>query len=234
MKDLIPRLGRNLLQAGPVVGAAMSLTPAGPLSAITGASFKFAERFFPEGDTLENMFQQLSEALEKEDRRFLIIIDDIDRLSPDEALAIFRIVKSVGRLPNVMYILVFDRDLAEKAIRERYPSEGPHFLEKIIQASFEIPEPLRTDLNHAVLSAIENICGSPDESKIHRIMNVFYDVVAPYITTPRHVVRFQNAISVTWPAIENEISLADFIALETLRLYEPSLFLAIRNNSEVV
>ncbi len=231
VKDFIPKLGRNLLQAGPVVGSAIALTPAGPLSGLlTKTSMKFAERFFPEGETLEKIFQKLSDVLKEENRRFLIIIDDIDRLSPDEALAIFRIVKSVGRLPNVMYLLVFDRELAENAIEERYPSEGSHFLEKIIQASFEIPEPLSTDLNQAVLTSIENICGPSDETKIQRILNVFYDVVAPYMITPRHVVRFQNAISVTWPAIANEISLADFIALETLRLYEPSLFQAIRSN----
>ncbi|GJL56598.1 MAG: NTPase [Nitrospirales bacterium] len=230
VKDLVPNLGKKLLQAGPIISSALALTPAGPLAALTGQSLDFAKRFFPEEDTLEKTFQKLSEILEREKRRFVIIVDDIDRLSPDEALAIFRVVKSVGRLPNVMYLLVFDRELAEKAIKERYPSEGPHFLEKIIQASVEVPVPLRTDLNHAVLMSIEKICGPLDESKKTRILNSFYDVVAPYINTPRHVVRFQNAISVSWPAIANEISLADFIALETLRLYEPSLFQAIRSN----
>ena len=68
----------------------------------------------------------------------VVIIDDIDRLTPDEALLVFRLVKSVGRLPNVMYLIAFDRELAEKAVKERYPSEGPHFLEKIIQAYFRI------------------------------------------------------------------------------------------------
>lgn len=140
----------------------------------------------------------------------------------------FRLVKSVGRLPNMMYLLAFDRDLAEKLVQERYPSEGPHFLEKIIQAGFEFPLPLQTDLNDAILASVDEICGSPDETQMTRTMNIFYDVVAPYITTPRHVVRFRNAIAVTWPAIANEVNLADFIALETLRLYEPRLFNAIR------
>ncbi len=230
VKDLVPKLSRGLLQAGPVIGAAVALTSAGSFAPFTTASANFAKRFFATGDTLEKTFRKLAKVLEEENRRFLIIIDDIDRLSPEEALAIFRMVKSVGRLPNVMYLLVFDRALADKAVEERYPSEGPHFLEKIIQAGFELPMPLRTDLNNALLSSIETICGSPDEARVQRILNVFYDVVAPYLTTPRHVARFQNAISVTWPAIANEISLADFIALETLRLYEPSLFHAIRSN----
>ena len=235
VKDLVPKLGRGLLQAGPIIGSAIAFTPAGPLSALIGGTFDFAKRFFPDGDTLENVFQKLAEILEKEDRRFLIIIDDIDRLNPDEALAVFRLVKSVGRLPNVMYLLVFDRQLAERAVQERYPSEGPHFLEKIIQAGFELPSPLPTDLHDAVLTCVSEICGEPsDQEQIVRFMNVFYDVVGPYIVSPRHVSRFQNAISVTWPAVANDVNLADFVALETLRLYEPGLFNAIRMNKNRV
>ena len=234
VKDLVPKMGRGLLQAGPVVGSAIALTPVGALGGLIGGAFDFGKRFFPEGETLEATFIKLSEALEKEDRRFLIIIDDIDRLEPEEAIAIFRLVKSVGRLPNVMYLLVFDRNLAERIVQDKYPSEGPHFLEKIIQAGFELPSPLPTDLNNAVLASISEICGSPEDDGMVRFMNVFYDVVAPYVSSPRHVSRLQNAISVTWPAIADEVALADFVALETLRLYEPALFNAIRFNKKSV
>jgi predicted KAP-like P-loop ATPase len=235
VKDLIPSMTRHLLQAGPVIGQAISLaTGQAWASALMPGASKFVGAFFPKGDTLEKTFRKLAHVLEAEERRFLVIIDDIDRLSPDEALAIFRLVKSIGRLPNVLYLLVFDRELADKAVEQRYPSEGPHFLEKIIQAGFELPQPLQTDLNGALLTSVQTICGEPDEKQVRRIMNLFYDVVAPYITTPRHVARFENAISVTWPAIAREIDLADFLALETLRLYEPGLFKAIRLRKSMV
>ncbi len=234
VKDLIPKLTRNLLQAGPVIGTAVSLASGSTLAALIPGMSNFVRTFFPEGETVEKTFRKLAEILDGQDRRFLVIIDDIDRLSPDEALAVFRLVKAVGRLPNVMYLLAFERELAERVVLEQYPSEGPHFLEKIIQAGFELPAPLQTDLNDAVLASMSEICGSPNETQIVRVMNIFYDVVVPYITTPRHVARFQNAISVTWPAIANEVNLADFIALEALRLYEPGLFKAIRlRKSEV-
>ena len=227
VKKLVPQLGRHLL---PAIGSAVAMTTGGLLATLLGSVLAFVQWFFLKGDTLEKVFYGLVDVLNKGNRRFLIIIDDIDRLSPEEALAVFRTVKSVGCLPNVIYLLVFDRALAEKTVTERYPSEGPHFLEKIIQASFELPAPLQTDLNHAVLSAIQEICGDQDEAPLNRFWDVFHDVVVPYMKTPRHAVRFQNAISVTWPAIKDEVSLADFIALETLRLYEPSLFQAIRFN----
>lgn len=234
IKDLIPDIGQRLLQAGPVIGQAVSLASGNPFAVLIPGMSNFVSTFFPKGETVEKTFQKLAKVLQDQDRRFLVIIDDIDRLSPDEALAIFRMVKSVGCLPNVMYLLVFDRELAEKAVQERYPSEGPHFLEKIIQAGFELPAPLQIDLNNAVLASVSEICGSPDETKIIRTMNIFYDVVVPYVTTPRHVARFQNAISVTWPAIANEVNLADFMALEILRLYEPGLLKAIRMHKSKV
>jgi predicted KAP-like P-loop ATPase len=228
IKDLIPSLTQRMLQAGPVIGQAVTLASGMPLAGLFSGASKFASTFFPAGDTVEKIFQKLSKILAEQDRRFLVIIDDIDRLTPEEAIAVFRLVKSVGRLPNLIYLLVFDRDLAEKAVTERYPSEGPHFLEKIIQASFELPAPIQTDLNGAVLASVEEVCGTPPEDEVVRFMNLFYDAVVPYIHTPRHVVRLKNAISVTWPAIAGEISRADFVTLETLRLYEPGLFKAIR------
>lgn len=233
-KNLVPGIARQVLQAGPVIGTAVSLAATGGWGAVIAPAAAFAKRFFPDQDSLEKQFRKLSDTLQKQPKRFLIIIDDIDRLAPDEAITVFRLVKSVGRLPNVIYLLVFDRSLADKAVNDRYPSEGPHFLEKIIQASFELPTPNTTDLHNAVLAGFESICGSPEEKHVVRFMNVFYDVVAPYVTTPRHVTRLMSAVSVTWPAVKNEVNQADFLALETLRLYEPELYKMIRSKRDLL
>lgn len=234
-KELIPRLGKTLLQAGPVVGPAINLATGGIWGTLTSGSMTFAKRFFSEGESVEKLFQKLSKALDEQDRRFLVLIDDIDRLTPNEALLVFRLVKSVGRLPNVMYLLVFDRELAEKAVAEMYPSEGPHFLEKIIQASFELPLPARDDLNTAALSQIEAFCGPPsDRAQLLRFMNIFYDAVSPYLNTPRDLTRLYNAMTVSWPAVAKEVDIGDYVALEIMRLFEPALYNAIRTSKSKV
>jgi len=231
-KELIPKLGRTLLRAGPVIGPAINIATGGFLGP---GSVDFVKQFFSEGESVETVFQQLSKALEEQKKRFLVIIDDIDRLTPDEALLVFRLAKSVGQLPNVMYLLVFDRELAEKAVKERYPSEGPHFLEKIIQASFELPLPPRDDLNAAVLEEIERQCGSPEgDEALRRFLNIFYDTVEPYIKSPRDVTRLSNAMTVSWPPVAREVNLADFVALEMIRLTEGKLYNAIRTSKDRV
>ena len=234
-KELIPRLGKILLQAGPAIGPAVNLATGGVWGALTSGSLDFTRKFFSENESIEKVFRHLSTALEKQSKRFLILIDDIDRLAPNEALLVFRLVKSVGRLPNVMYLLVFDRDLAEKAVAEMYPSEGPHFLEKIIQASFELPLPARDDLNRAALSKVETLCGPfQDNDQVRRFLNIFYDAVSPYLNTPRDLARLSNAMDVSWPAVAREVDAADYVTLEVMRLFEHSLYNAIRANKERV
>ncbi len=229
-KGVISALCRPLLQAAPTVASTLAVATGHVWIKPIGGFAKILEGWLFSGKTVEQAFKQVTDLLASGNKRFLIVIDDIDRLTPDEAIAIFRLIKSVGHLPNVTYLLAFDRELADKAVEVRFPSEGPHFLEKIIQASFEVPEPLKTDLNNAIYSAIVEICGQISPERRLHTMNLFWDVVSPYLSSPRHVVRFRSAISVTWPSIANEVSLGDYIALETIRLYEPALFKAIRQN----
>ncbi len=234
-KHLIPRIGRALLQAGPVLGPAVNLATGSVLGTLTAHSMDFAKRFFSDSESVEKVFQRLSKALEEQGKRYIVIIDDIDRLSPSEALLVFRLVKSVGRLPNVMYLLAFDRELAEKVVTEMYPSEGPHFLEKIIQASFELPLPARDDLNAEALTLIDSLTQPPkDRERLLRFMNMFYDAVAPYLNIPRDLARLLNAITVSWPAVAGEVDVGDYVALEVMRLFEPLLYKAVRSSKQKV
>ncbi len=231
-KKALRKIGARLLKAGSVVSAGADLAGAGGAGRVMSSAMSWVTEFIKSDDTVEKLHAELAKALVEQDKRFLIVVDDIDRLSPDEALLIFRLVKSVGRLPNVVYLLVFDRQLAEAIVAERYPSEGPHYLEKIIQAGFDVPQPRQTDLNEELLRQIELICDSPPSDKIVRFMNVFYDVIAPEIGTPRDLIRLTNALSVTWPAVGTEVDLADFIGLETLRLFRPRVYRNVRGSKD--
>jgi predicted KAP-like P-loop ATPase len=233
-KKVLPKIGAQLLRTGAVVGAGADLAGYKGAGKAAEATLGWLADLIHTEDTVEKLHAELTEALGSQKKRFLIVIDDIDRLSPDEALLIFRLVKSVGRLPNVIYLLVFDRGLAEAIVSERFPSEGPHYLEKIIQAGFDLPQPQTGDLNQELLRQIDALCGSPNEEQLTRFMNVFYDVVAPEIRTPRDLIRLMNAMTVTWAAVGNEVDRADFIALETLRVLRGEAYRALRANKAFV
>lgn len=231
-KKKLPKLGARLLRAGALVGKVAEAAGAVIAGGIAEKGMEWIAGLIEQDESVEVLHAELSTALREQRKRFLIVIDDIDRLSPDEALLIFRLVKSVGRLPNVMYLLVYDRPLAERVVSERYPSEGPHYLEKIVQAAFELPDPSALDVQQHLLALVESICGAPVEADMVRFMNIFYEGISPAMRTPRDVTRFTNSLSVSWPAVAGEVDRADFLALEMLRLLHPTIYRAIRQNKE--
>lgn len=233
-KKQLPRLGARLLRAGALVGKVVETTVGGMAGTVAEKGMEWLSGLIEQDESVEALHSELSNALRKQKKRFLIVIDDIDRLSPDEVLLIFRLVKSVGRLPNVMYLLVYDRLLAEKIVTERYPSEGAHYLEKIVQAAFELPEPSTFDVQQHLQSQIVSICGSAAETDSVRFMNIFYEGIAPAMRTPRDVIRYTNSLSVSWPAVANEVNCADFLALEVFRLLHPEIYRAIRQSKSLL
>ena len=224
-------IGRRVGPAGQLVGAAANLVTGGVAGALASGAAALAGNLSKNARTIDEEHAEVAHALAKQDKRFLVIIDDIDRLSPDDALLMFRLIKSVGRLPNTIYLLAFDRKLAENVVLSRFPSEGPHYLEKILQAPFELPAPSAESLRRLLLASVEAISGTPEEAQIVRFMNVFYDAVVPFIRTPRDVVELSNALRVTWPAVVNEVDRADFLAIEALRLFAPDVHSSIRRNA---
>jgi predicted KAP-like P-loop ATPase len=229
-KKLLPKLGARLLNAGGAVAPIADAAGAAGAGAIASGVMGWLGGMIEDSESVE----KLHAALAKQPKRFVVMIDDIDRLAPDEALAMFRMVKSVGRLPSVIYVLSFDRELAERVVAERFPSEGPHYLEKIVQVAFDLPAPIASDVHRILVANIDAIVGGIGDKRLVHVMNMFHAAVAPEIRTPRDATRYTNALSITWPAVDGEVDLGDFIAIEAMRLFQPSIYRAIRDNQSLV
>jgi predicted KAP-like P-loop ATPase len=119
----LSRLGRKISAVGPLASAAADMSVPG-MGAIIGGATGLYDRWIRSKGTVEAEQAAIAKALKAQTKKFLVTLDDIDRLDPDDVLAILRLVKSVGRLPNVIYLLSFDRALAEAAVARRFPSEG--------------------------------------------------------------------------------------------------------------
>jgi hypothetical protein len=95
-----------------------------------------------------------------------------------------------------------------------------------------VPPPLTDMLRDQLLGAAFDIMGRPNEAQSVRFMNVFFDVVAPLVKTPRDVVRLVNALKTTWPAVAREVDPADFLAIAALRLNQAGIYRGIRDNPD--
>lgn len=176
----------------------------------------------------------LSGLLLQEKKRVLVVIDDIDRLAPDEVRQLFTVIKALADFPYVTYLLAFDREVAATAISEQTGLPGDRYLEKIIQVPFELPRVDKTTLRQALFTKLDAVMAGTPDGRFDggHWTNVFHSGLDPLFTVPRDIVRLTNALSVTYPSVVGEVNPVDFIAIECLRVFLPAVYDAIRTSSE--
>lgn len=181
--------------------------------------------------SIPEMRDELTADLRRLPEPLLVVVDDVDRLTPTEALEMLQLVKANADFPNVVYLLLYDRETLEKSVGEVLAATtGRAYLEKIVQISFDIPiiegGRLRKVLFEGLdaLLADERVARRFDE---HRWGNIFLGGLAPYFTDLRRVNRFLSTLSfhvgVFSTATAFEVNPLDLLSLEVLRMFEPDL-----------
>lgn len=98
-----------------------------------GLNFKFTHR-----GSLSTAFEKLQRSLEKIDRKIIIVIDDLDRLSWHETKKILYSIKQSFKLKNVSYILCYDSENLKLNAKNTDAIEIVEFLEKYIHIKFSL------------------------------------------------------------------------------------------------
>ncbi len=118
-------IARRIASSRDLVVAGLGLVPGGSLvKDVTGAAIGAVGSLARSDKSLSQLRDELAADLHGQDKRLLVIIDDVDRLPANEVRQIFRLVKSVADLPNVNYLLIFDREVAERAFEDPFISEA--------------------------------------------------------------------------------------------------------------
>jgi predicted KAP-like P-loop ATPase len=176
--------------------------------------------------------EEVEDTLEKQHPRILVTIDDIDRLSAEEISQLFYLIKSIPNFTNVVYLLVFDREFVIKTLADKQPLPGDTYLNQIVQASFELPLPDKTSLRKLLFEKLNGILADAPKPLLNqnRWGNVYLQGINHFITNPRDITRLTNILTVTYPGVKGEVNPVDFIAIESLRAFRPTLYDIIRKN----
>lgn len=184
---------------------------------------------FLEEPSLQTAYEDLKKRLSESKKRFFVTIDDIDRLREEEILSIMQMVKTVGQLPNVIYLLAYDRDIVWHALDGTKERRRPHFGEKIVQQEIELPSPSKDELLTILDSEIDFLRDTPSDLRWHYIVQ---HGLRRWVRHARDVVKLANALKLSWSVLQGEIDPQDLCAMEGLRLFDPIAFEWIRWNKD--
>jgi len=184
----------------------------------------------------------IKKKLKKSKKKLLVIIDDIDRLTPQEMRQIFRIVRTNADFPNTIYLLSFDRTVVEKALTKQDFISGHDYLEKIIQVNFTLPSISSERINDYLFNELDRLIEIFPQIKEHfadtsYFQQVFNSGLKDYFQTIRAVKRFINSIEFNFQqVIQNnvvEVNPVDFMAIEAIRLFEPQFYQFLSLNKDL-
>lgn len=186
-----------------------------------------------EQPSLREARDMLSEALRELPTPLVVVIDDIDRLTSDETRIVFQLVKACADFPNVRYLLLYDRAQIVHALSDTVHNPEA-FLEKIVTHPLDLPEAtssqryLLLDTTLSELRLHESL--RPDD--LNRLSGAFEAVLLPGLPTVRHVKRFTRTIKALLPGVLDaqylHVDPADFLVLEFIRQYFPTVYFAIK------
>lgn len=184
-----------------------------------------------------NLFKRklaASKALAALERPIIVILDDLDRLPPDEIRSVFQAVKAVANFPRTAYLLAYDPNIAARAL-DTDKEVGARYLEKIVQIQYPLPIPLPWRMHSFVLEKITSTL-TELERKLSRDEEARFEETVSYVArlchTPRDAIRICNRLRLSLPSTKHEVDACDVILLEAIAVCEPDVDKAIRLHPE--
>lgn len=173
-------------------------------------------------------FDKLSRDIKELGRKVVIFIDDVDRLTREELMELFNLVRNSSNLPCLYFVLAYDKSYVLKTLQ----SDGEHMIrypEKILQEEYPLPK-LTPDKMWVVLERCLNKTqlGQEDEDKVSILLTRLKlpALNLPYhLMTIRMVKRMVNAFNSRYELL-HKVGVApfDLFIFELIYYVYPSVY----------
>nr|WP_314661054.1 P-loop NTPase fold protein [uncultured Porphyromonas sp.] len=173
-------------------------------------------------------FDKLSRDIKELSRKVVIFIDDVDRLTREELMELFNLVRNSSNLPCLYFVLAYDKSYVLKTLQ----SDGEHmsrYPEKILQEEYPLPKLT----SYKIWEALEQCLNETQFGRENYILaeQLLYElkrrgVNLPYhLTTIRMVKRMVNGFSSRYEQLhEAGVDLLDLFIFELIYYVYPSVY----------
>lgn len=147
---------------------------------------------------IEIIISKLIEDTKNDYKKVVFLVDDLDRIPPDQAVEVLESLKNLFDVPNCVFVLAIDYDVVVKGLESKFGKkteenerEFRSFFDKIIQVPFSMPTGTY-DMGNLLSEKLNSLSiGIPEE------LNDSYTNVVKYTIgfNPRSLKRYINSFS---------------------------------------
>jgi KAP family P-loop domain len=180
---------------------------------------------------------RIRQILTKLKQSILVIIDDIDRLTPDEAYQVVRLVKSVADFPNTSYLLCFDPEYLKVALEKHGIKKADKYIDKIIQVRVPLPIITYKDMqqlaNNELMNLSDKSLTEHFDKDDDRLQLLYNQHIKYLIKTPRELKRIFNNLRFVHSQIEGEVCFTDLFCLSTISIKAQHIYKSLKESPEM-
>lgn len=187
------------------------------------------DKITKETGSLEETKREVNEALECQ--QLLVLIDDIDRLLPNQILQIFQLVKSTGDLTNIIYLLAFDKVAVCHHLKSAQIISPEKYLDKIIQVTVQVPRLPKTYIRRYVLDQLDKL-GITYKWNNNQYLSSVFSLIGDdnAFGNIRAVKKFFNTLMFEYNLVKGSIDDGDFIAITYIKVFYNDIYMEIFRN----
>lgn len=176
----------------------------------------------------------INQAIQRINKKIIVIIDDLDRLLAEEIIEVFKIIDGTASFSSTVFITAFDKEHLNKIIDEKYTNEETFFSDKFFNVEIFLPaidkkiiyefikdillktfEPRTIDISKAQLDINKELA----ELKYHIENN---------ISTMRDAKRFLNSFHNQFLLVKEMLVFKEYFLLSLIKYRYYDIYLTIQ------
>lgn len=180
----------------------------------------------------------IKENIDKENIRFVILIDDLDRCLPQTAVTVLENIKNFLAAEKCVYVFGLNPKVVYQGIRAKYQGleiDGREYLEKILNYSFYVPKASVDDVYSFAVNSLKALLPVSERALHQKRFDAFGSVLKEArFSNPRKVKRIFNHYLLFLDRYTSELDkyyMDNIVKLIILAEYFPNVFLALGNDS---
>ncbi|WP_273022068.1 P-loop NTPase fold protein [Rheinheimera sp.] len=175
-------------------------------------------------------------AIEKIKTPIVVVIDDIDRLTPSETFQVLRLVKAVADFPGTSFLLAFDANYLVSVLDKNDIVNSSEYINKIVQ--LRVPLPVVSERGMSELADVELMNLSEKnltdrfERDQERLSWIYHNYFKHLINNPRDLKRFFNHLRFVLEQVEGQVCFSDLFSLSIIATKANSVYENIKKIPE--
>jgi KAP family P-loop domain len=123
----------------------------------------------------EKLIKELDIMFVDNDQKIVVMVDELDRLFPDEIITMFQMIKSTLDLPGVFFVVAMDNNVIHDSLIKTGIKKPDQYLQKIFQKNYIVNSKfqLRTLTKEYLLKNLNNYVDKNQEESLRYMIDTF-------------------------------------------------------------